>query len=876
MSTGSSQKRTRSERVASVELPPGYVGRAWHLLQRGDVLGRLGLCLLAAMIMLAVTRAWVPPFPYRAGYVPPRDIVPSVTVKKENKSRTEELRIRASDQATYVYDQDRKPLENFREALFAKLAALADAKDYERIEGEWLAFLTDEEIAEAKKVRDANEKAWDEAVKKEKERAEKAQAEAEKLRLEKEKAEKERAGKEKEAEKEDEDATEEPKDEAAEEVKASDTKLDATPAEKEDESKADEAVAEKPPIEPADDLTKPKLPPRPIDPLETKLREFQKLIAGEDKLKAIERSLRNAFVDIEQQGFFEKPEHGAKEGNQAEITVQPLGDPTNQSRVKIPDLLYEKVKENLKAQMASELPQDVSDRGFRWLSKQLDALKPRATLRLNKEQTELAKDRAAEDVKAVTDDYVVGSGRPLAKAGEPLDANSLELLRLEYDARLEKLKVGQMLFHLVAALGMYIALYTLCGFYIHFREPHLLKRLSQFCLMLGCVTLVVCFSVLLARWESEIIVLLIFGMCMALAYQRELALLLSAAVALLIVISLGLSLGTYVTFMASAATVVLMLGRIRSRSKLIYVGLAAGVVAFLTDVGVSTLENQPLTWAQGFALLEASAWMGLRAMMAAAIMAVILPLVEALFGVQTDLSLLELGDQSHPLLQELVRRAPGTYNHSINVASIAEAAAESIGAHGLLVRVGAYFHDIGKMLKPGYFVENQADQANRHDTLMPAMSTLIIIAHVKDGADLARQHHLPQPIIDMIQQHHGTTLVEYFYREASKQSEARGEGQEVDESTYRYPGPKPQTKEAGVMMLSDVAESACRTLVDPGPARIESLVHDLTMARLMDGQLSESGLTLEEVRTVEDSIVKSLTAVYHGRIKYTEPAQETA
>jgi membrane-associated HD superfamily phosphohydrolase len=128
----------------------------------------------------------------------------------------------------------------------------------------------------------------------------------------------------------------------------------------------------------------------------------------------------------------------------------------------------------------------------------------------------------------------------------------------------------------------------------------------------------------------------------------------------------------------------------------------------------------------------------------------------------------------------------------------------------------------------------------------------------------------------MIQQHHGTTLVEYFYRQASQQSEARGEGQEVDESSYRYPGPKPQTKEAGVMMLSDVAESACRTLVDPGPARIESLVHDLTMSRLMDGQLSESGLTLEEVHLIGESIVKSLTAVYHGRIKYTEPTQETA
>src|SRR5690606_38996785 len=144
---------------------------------------------------------------------------------------------------------------------------------------------------------------------------------------------------------------------------------------------------------------------------------------------------------------------------------------------------------------------------------------------------------------------------------------------------------------------------------------------------------------------------------------------------------------------------------------------------------------------------------------------------EKMFGVLTDMSLLEIGDPSHPLLQELVRRAPGTYNHSINVASLGEAAAEAIGARGLLVRVGAYFHDIGKMLKPQYFAENQSQGTSLHESLLPAMSRLIIVAHVKDGADLARQHGLPLPIIDFIEQHHGTTLVEYFYRRAAQQSE---------------------------------------------------------------------------------------------------------
>ena len=254
----------------------------------------------------------------------------------------------------------------------------------------------------------------------------------------------------------------------------------------------------------------------------------------------------------------------------------------------------------------------------------------------------------------------------------------------------------------------------------------------------------------------------------------------------------------------------------------------------------------------------------------------LLPLVERLFGVQTDLSLLELADISHPLLQELVRRAPGTYNHSINVASIAEAAAESIHARGLLVRVGAYFHDIGKMLKPAYFVENQGNDNSRHDTLVPAMSTLIIIAHVKDGADLARQHHLPEAMLDFIQQHHGTTLVEYFYHRASERSETDPDGGEVEESAFRYPGPKPQTKEAAVLMLADAVEGASRALAEPTPARIESLVHDIAMKRLLDGQFDECGLTLRELATVEDSLIKSLTAVYHGRIKYPEQRNSVA
>ena len=233
------------------------------------------------------------------------------------------------------------------------------------------------------------------------------------------------------------------------------------------------------------------------------------------------------------------------------------------------------------------------------------------------------------------------------------------------------------------------------------------------------------------------------------------------------------------------------------------------------------------------------------------------------------MSLLELGDGSHPLLQELVRRAPGTYTHSMTVATLAEAAAEAIGANPLLARVGSYFHDVGKMLKPQYFIENQAGE-NRHDTLEPALSTLVIIGHIKDGLALARQYGLPRPVVDFVEQHHGTTLVEYFYREAVRMQEETGQPATELEVSFRYPGPKPQNRETGIVMLSDAAESSSRAMKDPNPNSLRKLVHDLLMKRLLEGQFEESGLTLTELHVIEESLGKSLIALCHSRIKYPD------
>ncbi len=463
-------------------------------------------------------------------------------------------------------------------------------------------------------------------------------------------------------------------------------------------------------------------------------------------------------------------------------------------------------------------------------------------------------------------------GELLATANHPLGDEDLRILLLEHKAHEAGTTMTAKVARTAAVVVLVLAMYCLCGYYVARTKRRPLDDLKRFCLLQAIVILAVGIGVWLSRdpWRAELIPLLLLGITVTIAFGQRLALVISLAVALIVALATGGHLGEFVLLLGGTTTAVLLCGRVRSRSKLIKVGLLAGGVSLVLTLVAGILDQQPLS----VALWTDAGRNALWGLGAGFLIAGLLPFVESLFGVLTDISLLELGDVAHPLLQELVRRAPGTYNHSINVASLAEAAADAIGANGLLARVGAYFHDIGKMLKPGYFVENIGNNGNRHDALVPTMSTLIIIAHIKDGADLARQHHLPDRIVDFIEQHHGTTLVEYFFHRASEQHEADGNGATVEESAFRYPGPKPQTKEAGVLMLADAVEGAARVLVEPAPARIESLVNEIAMSRLHDGQFDESGLNLTELRAVQDSLSKSLTAMYHGRLKY--PSQRTA
>lgn len=363
------------------------------------------------------------------------------------------------------------------------------------------------------------------------------------------------------------------------------------------------------------------------------------------------------------------------------------------------------------------------------------------------------------------------------------------------------------------------------------------------------------------------------------AYEQRVALAFGVLHGVLVCVSLNQGVSMLAVIVAGVATVVWSLREIRGRTSLIRCGLLTAVVVGLVTFTVGLIER-PLSLYSIRQLGIDSGLTSAGAIILVGITLFALPVIERAFDVVTAMTLIELRDPKQPLLRELQIRAPGTYNHSLNVASIAEAAAEAINADGLLAYVGALYHDCGKMNKPEYFVENQQGGPNKHEKLSPAMSLLLIVGHVKDGMELAREFGLPRPLHHFIESHHGTTLVEFFFHRARQQAmkdSHRNHEEHADELDdthvpeefeYRYPGPRPQTREAAILMLSDGIESATRTLAEPTPARIEALVRAMANKRLMDGQFEECDITLKDLNLIVDSISRTLTSIYHGRVVY--------
>ncbi len=337
------------------------------------------------------------------------------------------------------------------------------------------------------------------------------------------------------------------------------------------------------------------------------------------------------------------------------------------------------------------------------------------------------------------------------------------------------------------------------------------------------------------------------------------------------------------TSLTSGLLAVVVSHEVRKRKHVLRAGLTVGLAVFALAIllgHMGAFVNRHDGWAFWRSLASEGLLVVGISLATGIVISSLLPLLESTFRLTTAGTWMEMADLNHPLLRRMTIEAPGTYHHSLMVANLAEAAAETIGARSLMTRVAAYFHDIGKLKNPEYFIENTTPEDNPHDDMTPSMSALVIISHVKDGVDLALRHKLNHHIVDVIEQHHGTSLAAYFYQRAIQrrnQLQALADADqahetdvpEVDEATFRYPGPKPQSRESAIISLADALESASRSMEKPTPAKIEQLVEDIVKARILDGQLDDCGLTLGELALVKKSFVTTLRSMLHKRVSYT-------
>ena len=317
-------------------------------------------------------------------------------------------------------------------------------------------------------------------------------------------------------------------------------------------------------------------------------------------------------------------------------------------------------------------------------------------------------------------------------------------------------------------------------------------------------------------------------------------------------------------FLLSGLSGALLVFKARKSMTIIIAGVAVGVIQSL--VLFFTRAMNPVE-------PKLYAFLFLNGIFSGIICVGVLPIFEFLFGTITNIRLLELADFNHPLLNRMMQEAPGTYHHSLIVGNLSEAAGRVVGANSLLARIGAYYHDIGKLTKPDYFSENQSLFGNVHESLAPNMSKLVIMNHVKEGVELAKEYRINPHIVDFIRQHHGTSLVYFFYRKALEEGH-RQEG--VKEDVFRYPGPKPDTKETAIVLLADSVEAATRALREPTLAKMEELVHKIINNKFIDGQLDECDLTLKDLEKISQVFIHILTGISHTRVNYPEEKNDAA
>ena len=380
--------------------------------------------------------------------------------------------------------------------------------------------------------------------------------------------------------------------------------------------------------------------------------------------------------------------------------------------------------------------------------------------------------------------------------------------------------------------------------------------------------------VIQADWSEYLIPVTMGAMTLTILFDARIGFMATTSMAIFMGIMMGQNIDLVIVSLFTATIAIYNIRELRKRSQLFITMFALIAASVIVIIGLGFFKEN--SWSL---MVRDIQFLILNSILAPILTYGLIGVFEMIFDVTTDLTLIELLDYDHPLLKEAQRETNGTFNHSIVVGNLAEACAKSIGAHSLLCRVGAYYHDIGKMAKSEYFIENQYGGKNKHDDLTHTMSARIIRAHVNEGLKLAQEHGLPRLVSDFIPMHHGTTRVEYFYRMALKEAEQKGT--KVDESAFRYPGPKPNTKETGILMICEAVEAAVRSIKEPDIFKIEAMIDKIIDQRIEDGQLNECPLTLDELNRIKGTVdgtsgmLPVLRGIYHIRVEYPDDSKNS-
>lgn len=596
-----------------------------------------------------------------------------------------------------------------------------------------------------------------------------------------------------------------------------------------------------------------------------KLQEYQ----AQPQRQAYEESVRNYIQAVRQLDLIIIPEDQRKDDLTRQIILQGVATPVRA------DTTYTlKMRDQIQATLAR--PNGPAEQSFTIaLQSKIVALtlaKLTETHTLDEAATGAAKARAEQLVLSSDGNVSKAANTPIIQVGPTGGAIKHEdwiMLRAENEAYLRSL--GAARWGQRAGLAIVVILMTaVVSAYIARYQQRIVRNHAR-AIAIAVLLLSMLLVAQLAALSSTSIDFfgtaptILVAMILAIAYDQRFAMGMATFHAVLVTFAIGADMSFLVILESGVVSCCFLLDDLRTRSKLVEVGGLTALALIVATAAAGMLEFDPIEF-----ITRQCLYAGAAGLAVGFIVLGILPFIEKAFRITTSMTLLELADASQPLLRRLSLEAPGTYNHSLQVATLAEEAADSIGANSLLCRVGAYYHDIGKIIKADYFVENQVDGQNRHINLSPNVSLLIILGHVKDGVELAKEYNLPTSLFPFILQHHGTTLVEYFYHRAC--DTATPDQPDVSEMQYRYPGPKPKSREIAILMLSDAVESAARSMSEPNASRIETLVHEIALRRLTDGQFDECDMTMRDLDRIERSLVKTLLGIYHGRIAYPSTA----